>query len=164
MEKVTIFKSSFLFFSSSYMVYLRFEKVEFLTGGQEKRAWQRTIWAVQKGRVCNTQRLRKKGGPKSKFDHRKGARILTARGERYCPADLPLHTGSVRSDDIWILNKPSSFVEPHTRPGAKAEPDDDGGDRETDRLTDPVGATKCCRQMWARHTKWLCFKVADLRE
>lgn len=38
MEKVTIFKSSFLFFSSSYMVYLRFEKVEFLTGGQEKRA------------------------------------------------------------------------------------------------------------------------------
>ena len=92
------------------------------------------------------------------------ARILfTTHGERFCPTDLSQHTDGVRSDDIWILNKPSSFVEPHTRPGAKADPDDYGGDCETDRLTDPVGATKCCRQMWDRHTKWLCFKVADLR-
>ena len=36
MAKTILFKSSFLFFSSSYMVYLRFEKVEFLTGGQKK--------------------------------------------------------------------------------------------------------------------------------
>lgn len=36
-----------------------------------------------------------------------------------------------------VLNNPASYAELHTRLGAKAAPDDDGGDRETDQLVAP---------------------------
>lgn len=46
-------------------------------------------------------------------------------------------TGGVMTRRYTVLNNPASYAELHTRLGAKAAPDDDGGDRETDQLVAP---------------------------